>query len=67
MKHWLKTPPEHPLRKSLTQEDWKRIQTAMETEDADAVTDEEVDAAYDVLYDAVAGKMQTHYGILIMN
>jgi hypothetical protein len=53
----------HPLRNTLTQEDWTRIQTAMETEDVDAITDEELDAAHDVLYDAIVAKMQTHEGI----
>ena len=52
----------HPLRNTLTQEDWARITRAMETEDVDAITDEELDAAHDVLYDAIAAKMQTHLG-----
>lgn len=53
----------HPLRKTLTQEDWKRIHTAMETEDVSAVSDAELDAVNDVLYDAIVAKMQTHEGI----
>ena len=53
----------HPLRDTLTQEDWSRIQTAMEYEDIDSVTDEEIDAAHDVLYDAIAAKLQTHEGV----
>lgn len=53
----------HPLRKNLTQEDWARIQTAMEHEDVDSITDEELDAAHDVLYDAIVAKMQTHEGV----
>jgi hypothetical protein len=67
MKHWLAKPLVHPLRKSLTQEDWVRIQAAMKSDDVDAVTDEEIDAAHDVLYDAVAGKMQTHEGLLVLH
>lgn len=66
-RHYLMKPPVHPLRKSLTQEDWQRIQAAMESEDVDAVTDKEIDAAHDVLYDAIAGKMQTHVGILLLH
>jgi hypothetical protein len=67
MKHWLSKPLEHPLRKTLTSEDWQRIQSAMESEDVDAVTDAEIDAAHDVLYDAVAAKIQTHEGILLLH
>jgi hypothetical protein len=33
----------------------------------DAVTDAEIDAAHDVLYDAVAAKIQTHEGILLLH
>lgn len=53
----------HPLRKTLTPADWTRIHTAMETEDVSAVTDDELDAVNDVLYDAIVAKMQTHEGI----
>lgn len=56
----------HPLRKTLTQEDWTRIQTAMETEDVHSITDEELDAAYDVLYDAIVAKTQTHLGTTVL-
>ena len=56
----------HPLRKTLTQEDWKRIHTAMETEDVSAVTDDELAAVEDVLYDAIVAKLQTHEGITIL-
>ena len=67
MKHWLSKPPEHPLRKKLTPEDWQRIQSAMESENVDDVTDAEIDAAHDVLYDAIAAKIQTHEGILLLH
>ena len=68
MKYWIKQPPEHPLRKKLEPEDWQRIQQVMDGELPDgAASVDEIDAAHDVLYDAVAGKLQTHYGILIMN
>ena len=53
----------HPLRKTLTQEDWERIHTAMEAEDVSAVSDAELDAVHDVLYDAIVAKLQTHEGI----
>lgn len=53
----------HPLRGTLTQEDWARIYTAMETEDVNAITDDELDAACDALYDAIVAKTQTHEGV----
>lgn len=65
--HYLMDPPEHPLRKDLNKADWQRIQTAMGAEDADGVTDEEIEAACDLLYDAIAAKSQTHEGVLILH
>ena len=53
----------HPLRDTLTQEDWARIHSAMETEDVNAITDDELDAACDALYDAIVAKTQTHEGV----
>lgn len=55
--------PYHPLRDTLTQEDWNRIQAAMDSKDYTNVTEDELDAAHDVFYDAIAGAQQTHYGI----
>lgn len=52
----------HPLRNTLTDSDWERITLAVETADVHSVTDAELDAAHDVLFDAVAAKMQTHFG-----
>lgn len=56
----------HPLRDTLTQDDWQRIQTAMETEDVDSITDEELDAAQDVLYDAIVARLQTIPGTTVL-
>ena len=53
----------HPLRDTLTKEDLERIHTALETEDVDNVTDEELDAVNDILYDFIAGERQTHLGV----
>lgn len=53
----------HPLRHTLKPQDWDRIQTAMEHEDVKAVTDEELDAVNDVLYDAIVAKLQTVVGV----
>ena len=55
--------PYHPLRDRLTQEDWQRIQNALDTEDYSNVTEDEIDAASDVFYDAIAGAEQTHLGV----
>lgn len=56
----------HPLRDTLTKEDLDRIHTALETEDVHNVTDEELDAVNDILYDAIAGQQQTHLGSLTL-
>ena len=53
----------HPLRHTLKPQDWDRIQTAMEQENVEAVTDEELDAVNDVLYDLIVAKMQTVVGV----
>jgi len=53
----------HPLRDTLTKKDLKRIQTALDNEDVHNITDEELDAVNDILYDAIAGQQQTHLGV----
>lgn len=57
---------EHPLRKSLKKKDWKRIQQAIDNQCYSSVSNEELDAAHDVFYDAIAGKEQTHLGVLTL-
>lgn len=52
---------QHPLRDTLTAEDWKRIQQVIDREHDNATT-EELEAAHDVFYDAIAGEKQTHLG-----
>lgn len=55
---------QHPLRMSLKKKDWKRIQSVMDGElDDSHATAEELNAAYDVLFDAIAGHEQTHLGV----
>ena len=57
----------HPLRKSLNKEDWKRIQAVLDKElDESAATVEELEAAHDVFYDAIAGAEQTHSGVITL-
>ena len=53
----------HPLRSDLHKEDWKRIQDAIENDNVDDATQEEIEAAHDVFYDVIAGQSQTHYGV----
>lgn len=53
----------HPLRHTLSEVDWERIQKAMEDENVNNITDEELDAVNDILYDAIVAKLQTHEGV----
>lgn len=60
----MKHQKQHPLRTQLTQKDWQRIQQTLNGElDETWATLEEIAAAHDVLYDAIAGRCQTHSGI----
>lgn len=54
--------PYHPLRDKLKDDDWQRIQEVIDRKHDDA-TVEEIEAANDVFYDAIACKMQTHLGV----
>ena len=58
---------EHPLRSELSQKDWKRIQAVIDRKlpEYKATTDE-ITAAHDVFYDAIAGSEQTHLGVYIL-
>ena len=58
---------EHPLRETLTQEDWSRIQYAVDNEDFRLVSDDEIVAAHDVLLDHICDKIQTHQSVLILH
>lgn len=53
---------QHPLRDTLTKKDWKRIQEVIDHKHSNATTDE-LEAANDVFYDAIASQSQTHYGV----
>jgi len=58
---------EHPLRESLNQEDLKRIEQVMqEKADPEFATVDEIEAAYDIMYDYIAAEMQTHSGSLTL-
>jgi hypothetical protein len=53
----------HPLRNTLTEEDWQRIQDAIENDKVEAASWEELEAVNDILYDTIAGEKQTHLGV----
>ena len=55
--------PYHPLRDTLTKKDWQRIQDALDANEYSKVTVDEIEAAHDLLYDAIAGEQQTHLGV----
>lgn len=58
---------QHPLRNTLKQADWKRIQSVIDGElPDDSATADELVAAHDVLFDAVAGHEQTHLGVVTL-
>lgn len=60
----MKHQTQHPLRETLTKEDWQRIQEVIDrTIPEHNATLEEIEAAHDVFYDAIAAQEQTHYGV----
>ena len=60
--------PEHPLRKELNDSDWQRIQEVLDRKIPEHnATVEEIDAAHDILYDAIAAKMQTHESVPVLH
>ena len=55
----------HPLRDTLSKDDWVRIQEVIVHKIPEQNASlEEIDAATDILYDAIAGSTQTHLGVL---
>lgn len=66
MKHWIKKPLAHPLRKTLTSEDWSRIQQVIDGVHENASL-EEISAASDVFFDALVAEKQTHEGLLCVH
>lgn len=53
----------HPLRLTMTDEDWDRLDRIFTEKSDESMTDEEVEAYLDWLYDEIAARKQTHYGI----
>lgn len=52
----------HPLRHTLTDEDWDRLDRIVQGSDEQCTT-EELDAYQDYLYDFIASRKQTHEGV----
>ena len=53
----------HPLRLTMSDGDWDRLNRFFTKNSDEDVTDEEIEAYMDWLYDEIAGRKQTHYGI----
>lgn len=53
----------HPLRLTMTDEDWDRLDRIFTEKSDEPMTNEEVEAYLDWLYDEIASRKQTHYGI----
>lgn len=56
----------HPLRNTLSDSDWKRINQAVQSEDYDDVSTDEIDAWIDHCYDLIAAKIQTVPGTTVL-
>ena len=53
----------HPLRLSMTDDDWNRLNRIFTEKSDESMTEEEIAAYMDWLYDEIASRKQTHYGI----
>jgi hypothetical protein len=53
----------HPLRLTMTDEDWDRLNRIFTENSDEDMSNEEVEAYTDWLYDEIAVRKQTHYGI----
>lgn len=53
----------HPLRLEMDDSRFEEILTRIDSNDLDDVTTEEIRATEDYLYDLLASKLQTHYGV----
>lgn len=53
----------HPLRLEIDDSRFEEILARIDSNDLDDVTTEEIHATEDYLYDLLASKLQTHYGV----
>jgi len=56
----------HPLRKTLSDDDWQRITNAILEDIVEDVTITELDAYADFMYDLSASKLQTVAGTTVL-
>jgi hypothetical protein len=66
---WTLIDPEkaiHPLRNTLSDKDWERINLAVEQENYDNISMDEMDAWIDHCYDVLAAKIQTVPGTTVL-
>lgn len=53
----------HPLRLTMTDDDWERLNRIFTNNSDESMTEDEIAAYMDWLYDEIAVRKQTHYGI----
>lgn len=53
----------HPLRLTLGDSDWDRIERVVADKSKEDVSTQELEAFNDYLYDVIASKAQTHEGV----
>jgi hypothetical protein len=56
----------HPLRETMTDDDWDRLERVIVNKVDEHVSSEELEAYMDYLYDFIAMKKQTHYGTTVL-
>lgn len=57
---------EHPLREKLKQKDWERIQKAVDSNDYDGVSTDEIMAYNDAVIDQISAQAQTHMSVFLL-
>lgn len=56
----------HPLRNTLTDDDWSRLNKVVGGDTTVSASVDELDAYLDFMYDMVASKLQTVYGTTVL-
>lgn len=56
----------HPLRNTMTDEDWDRLDRILSKDSDEDCSVEELEAYHDWLYDEVAGRLQTVPGTTVL-
>lgn len=53
----------HPLRLTMSDEDWDRLDRIFTKDSDESMSDDEIEAYMDWLYDEIAVRKQTHFGV----